>query len=211
MKKYWWLILLVAVFLPFFMYLYCEYKLNNVALSNMPNDVPKMYFDNLCPKFNKALWIYYTDDQEFRIKKISLWRVLYEFLSKRRVERDRDSVVYMASRKLIEESKKHNFRPLDWQITWLAVSEWISRNWDIDQCLSFLSNRTYFGNGCFGLAEASKFYFGKSPKELSDDEIYMLVATTWSPTQYNPKNQNEKFFKKTEKVKSVILQSKNWK
>ena len=117
----------------------------------------------------------------------------------------------MASRRLIAESKKDKFRPLDWQITWLAVSEWISRNWDIDQCLSFISNRHYYGNGYFGLVEASKGYFGKAPEELNTDEICMLIATTWGPTRYNPTEKNEKFVKKTNEIKSVILQSKNWK
>jgi membrane peptidoglycan carboxypeptidase len=125
--------------------------------------------------------------------------------------RDSDDIVYKASRILIAESKKHNFRPLDWQITWLAVSEWISRNWDIDQCLSFISNRSYYGNGYYALVEASKGYFGKTPEELDTDEICMLIATTWSHTQYNPKNKNEKFIKKSNEVKSLILQSKNWK
>jgi len=98
-----------------------------------------MVFYNHSPRFNRALWIYYTDDQELRIKKVSLWRTLYESSSKRRGwGRDSDDIVYMASRILIAGSKKENFKHLDWQITWLAVSEWISRNWGIDQCLSFL-------------------------------------------------------------------------
>jgi membrane carboxypeptidase/penicillin-binding protein PbpC len=212
MKKYRWLVLTVVVLFPVLIYVYCEYKLHGIALEYAPNDIPQMYFYNHSPRFNRALWIYYTDDQEFRIKKVSLWRALYEFLSKRRVGgRNSDDIVYMASRMLIAESKKHNLRPLDWQITWLAVSEWISRNWDIDQCLSLLSNRTYFGDGCFGIAEASKVYFAKTPEELNTDEICMLIATTWSHTQYDPRKKNEKFIRKTNEIKSVILQSKNWK
>lgn len=211
MKKYWWLVLIAVLLLPVLIYVYCEYKLHDIALRNVPNDIPKIYFDNHCPKFNRALWIYYTDDQEFKMTKISLWKTLYKFVSKRGLGKDSDYIIYMASRKLIGESKKGNFRPLNWQITWLAVSEWISRNWNIDQCLSFLSNRTYFGNGCFGITEASRVYFGKTPEELNSDEICMLIATTWGPTRYNPTNKNEKFIKKTNEIKSVILQSKNWK
>lgn len=212
MKKYWWLILIVIVLLPVLIYVYCEYRLHSIALEYTRNDIPQMYFYNHSPRFNRALWIYYTDDQKFGIKKVSLWRALYEFLSKRRVGgRDSDSIVYMASRILIAGSKKESFKHLDWQITWLAVSEWISRNWDIDQCLSFISNRSYYGNGYYGLVEASKGYFSKTPEELNTDEICMLIATTWGPTRYNPTNRNEKFIKKTNEIKSVILQSKNWK
>jgi membrane carboxypeptidase/penicillin-binding protein PbpC len=176
----------------------------------MPDDIPQIYFYNHCPKFNKALWIYYTDDQEFKIKKVSLWRTLYELFSKPVIRINNNTIVYMGSRKLIEESKQKKFKPLEWQITWLAVSEWISRNWDIDQFLSFISNRSYYGNGYFGLVEASKGYFGKSPKELNDDEICMLIATTRNPAQDNPKNSNERFLKKVGEVGKLILQSKNW-
>jgi len=73
----------------------------------------------------------------------------------------------------------------------------------------FPTNRAYFGNGCFGITEASKVYFGKTPAELNTDEICMLLATTWGPTRYNPANKNGKFIKKTNEIKSVILQSKN--
>jgi membrane carboxypeptidase/penicillin-binding protein len=137
--------------------------------------------------------------------------MLYELLFRREIEKDSDTIIYMASHILFREAKSRSFKPLSWQITSLALSEWISRNWDINQCLSFISNRSYYGNGYYGLVEASRAYFGKPSDELNADEICMLIATTLAPTRYNPTNKNERFVKKSEEIKNVILRSKNWK
>lgn len=41
MKKYWWLVLIAVLLLPVLIYVYCEYKLHDIALRNVPNDIPK--------------------------------------------------------------------------------------------------------------------------------------------------------------------------
>ena len=71
------------------------------------------------------------------------------------ITKDSDSVVYMASRYIYAESKKRDLTGLEWQVTWLAVAKWISENWDIDRCLSYLADRIYYGHGYYGLKEAS--------------------------------------------------------
>lgn len=46
-------------------------------------------------------------------------------------------------------------------------------------------NTIYFGNGYYGISEASEGYFEKSPSELSDYEAIMLAGIPNAPTDYS--------------------------
>lgn len=96
------------------------------------------------------------------------------------------------------------------QVTWLAVAKWISENWNIDRCLSFLADRIYYGHGYYGLKEAATGYFDKEPKDLSIEEISMLIATTTSPSYYDLRNKDEKLLNKSDEIKEMTLKSKSW-
>ncbi len=54
------------------------------------------------------------------------------------------------------------------------------------EILELYSNVVYFGEGCYGIEAASVHYFGKSAKDLTDDEIILLVETLKSPNTRNP-------------------------
>ena len=52
------------------------------------------------------------------------------------------------------------------------------------QILHLYANAIYFGNGCYGVAEAARFYFGKSLKELTVGEMAYLAGLPQSPGKY---------------------------
>ena len=43
----------------------------------------------------------------------------------------------------------------------------------------------YFGSGYYGIAEAAKGYYGKTPEELSDSEAIMLAGLPNAPSAYS--------------------------
>jgi len=55
-----------------------------------------------------------------------------------------------------------------------------------DEILELYCNVVYFGEGCYGLKEASTHYYGVSPMRLSTDQVAVLVKTLKSPSKYNP-------------------------
>jgi len=57
--------------------------------------------------------------------------------------------------------------------------------------LELYCNIAYFGEGNYGIREATIFYFDKSPNDLSAEEAKMLVKTLKSPSYYNPSTINE--------------------
>ncbi len=55
-----------------------------------------------------------------------------------------------------------------------------------DQILLLYLNLAYFGHGLYGVESASRFYFGKSAKDLELGEAVMLVGVIPNPTRYSP-------------------------
>ena len=55
-----------------------------------------------------------------------------------------------------------------------------------DQILEGYLNTINFGQGNFGIGNASKYYFNKSPKDLTLEEACILAGIPKSPDYYNP-------------------------
>ncbi len=55
-----------------------------------------------------------------------------------------------------------------------------------DEILELYCNVAYFGQGCYGIKEASLHYYKVAPKNLSDAQTAALVYTLRSPENYNP-------------------------
>jgi 1A family penicillin-binding protein len=54
------------------------------------------------------------------------------------------------------------------------------------QILEMYFNEIYYGNGAWGIAQAARLYFDKSPEELTDAECAMLAGVQKNPSRYNP-------------------------
>ena len=54
------------------------------------------------------------------------------------------------------------------------------------QILEMYFNEIYYGNGAWGIAQAARLYFDKSPEELTDAECALLAGVPKNPGRYNP-------------------------
>lgn len=54
------------------------------------------------------------------------------------------------------------------------------------QILEMYFNEIYYGNGAWGIAQASRLYFDKSPEELDEAECALLAGVQKNPSRYNP-------------------------
>ena len=68
----------------------------------------------------------------------------------------------------------------------LAMAIAVDRQYSKDEILDLYINSVYFGEGAFGIDEASKTYFGKSAKDLSLAESSMLIGILPAPSAYSP-------------------------
>lgn len=60
----------------------------------------------------------------------------------------------------------------------------IEQMWDKERILTVYLNVVEFGNGIYGIEEASKHYFGKSAKNLNREESALLISMLPNPKYY---------------------------
>lgn len=71
------------------------------------------------------------------------------------------------------------------------------------QILELYMDNIYFGQGCYGISEASMYYFDKTPTQLTLGEAAFLAAIPQAPSKYSQKEN----FPLTKKRQLLILQS----
>lgn len=67
-----------------------------------------------------------------------------------------------------------------------SVAVAIEQRYDKDEILAMYLNATYFGNNSFGIEQAAKNYFAKTPAELTTAESAMLIGLLPAPSIYSP-------------------------
>jgi 1A family penicillin-binding protein len=73
----------------------------------------------------------------------------------------------------------------------IVLATEIDRKYTKDQILEMYINSVYFGEGAFGIADASKAYFNKKPQDLNLAESSMLVGLLPAPSLYSPISGNK--------------------
>lgn len=72
----------------------------------------------------------------------------------------------------------------------------IEKVWSKDIILERYLNSIEMGQGVFGVEAASKYYFGKSAKDLNQSEAAWIAAVLPNPKKYDPKNPSAYLSKK---------------
>ncbi len=72
------------------------------------------------------------------------------------------------------------------------------------QIMEFYCNSNYYGNKCYGVGAASRYYFGKKCADLEPQEAAMLIGLSNSPTAYNPVLHPEAALKKRNTVLGIM-------
>lgn len=84
----------------------------------------------------------------------------------------------------------------------LFLSFELEKKYSKDQILEMYLNNAYFGNGAYGIENASLRYFGKSAKDLTISEAAVLTGSLKAPNMYNPIDDMEA----TVKRRATVLQ-----
>lgn len=77
----------------------------------------------------------------------------------------------------------------------LFISMAIENNYSKDEILSMYLNSVYYGENAFGIEDAAKTYFNKTPAELDLAESAMLVGVLPAPSAYSPITGNVEYAK----------------
>ena len=74
------------------------------------------------------------------------------------------------------------------KIAELMVAIDLEEKYSKEEILELYVNGIYFGNGCYGIGEASEYFLGKGPEDLTIEESALLAGLPQSPSRY-AKNQ----------------------
>lgn len=78
-----------------------------------------------------------------------------------------------------------------YQELFMAVA--VEQNYSKDQILEMYLNSVYYGENAFGVDDAARAYFDKSPKDLTLAESAMLVGLLPAPSAYSPISGNKDY------------------
>ena len=87
---------------------------------------------------------------------------------------------YLSQDQTVERKAKEFFLALE-----------LTKKYNKEQILTMYLNNAYFGNGVWGVEDASKKYFGASASQLTLDQAATLAGMLKGPELYNPLNSVE--------------------
>jgi len=68
----------------------------------------------------------------------------------------------------------------------LLLSVWLESRFTKDEILALYLARVYFGSGAYGIDEAARRYFDKTPQNLTISEAALLAGLLKAPSRFNP-------------------------
>lgn len=82
----------------------------------------------------------------------------------------------------------------------LSIAIAIERTYSKDEILEMYLNSVYYGENAFGITDAAKTYFGKTPAELNLAESAMLIGLLPAPSKYSPISGNAEYAKQRQET-----------
>ena len=89
----------------------------------------------------------------------------------------------------------------------IIMSYELEKKYSKDEILEIYINTIYFGNGYYGIYEASKGYLQKDPSEMNISESTMLAGVPNAPSLYNPKANINLTISRQKKVISTMVEN----
>lgn len=90
------------------------------------------------------------------------------------------------------------------KITEILLAPAVEERFSKDQIMEFYCNGNYYGNRCYGVEAASRYYFDKSSADLEPQEAAMLIGLSNSPSRYDPVANPDAALKKRNEVLSIM-------
>lgn len=127
-----------------------------------------------------------TEDKDFyRHRGVStrgVARALYVNFQAKEIKEGGSSITQQLVKNALLSPKKSYVRKYQEMV--LALE--IERRYEKEDILKMYLNEIYYGEGAWGIQDASKVYFNKEAKELTLSEVSMLAGMPKSPSTYSP-------------------------
>lgn len=103
---------------------------------------------------------------------------------------------------------KYLTQEVSWQrkVEEIFVAQELEKNFTKDEIMEFYLNNIYFGNGYYGIGNASRGYFGKDVTQLDLAQLIYLCAIPNNPTIYNPLTNSENTESRKERILMQMME-----
>ena len=108
------------------------------------------------------------------------------------------------SQQLIKNTHLTNEKTISRKLKEIKLTVQLERKYTKNEIMEMYLNTIYFGHNCFGIANATDFYFDKEPKDLTVAESALLAALIKAPNSYSPFNNLDKSLKRRNLVLSKM-------
>lgn len=105
------------------------------------------------------------------------------------------------SQQLIKNTHLSNDKTLSRKFKEIGLAKKLEKKYSKEEILELYLNTIYFGDGCYGIKNASEYYFSKNPSELTINESAVLAGLIKAPSKYSPTKNIENAIKR----KNVVL------
>lgn len=108
------------------------------------------------------------------------------------------------SQQLIKNTHLSNEKTIQRKITEIKLTKILEKNFSKDEIITAYLNTIYFGENRFGIYNASKKYFNKTPSALTLSETALLAGIISAPSRLNPCVNLEGALKKRNQVLNAM-------
>lgn len=134
---------------------------------------------------------------------IATGRVVLTNLSKGRIVAGGSTITQQLAKNMFFSFEKKYARKVAELLVAFQLEDKLSKA----EILELYSNIIYFGNGYYGITEASNGYFEVGSKELNKEQAIVLAGIPKSPNVYNPENSSHKTIGRAELVLQSMVNS----
>ena len=200
--KFFLIILLLVIIISLSYYLMVTND-TNLKISKLPlsyqniqifdrfnNDITSKYYSNIVlpdeiPDNIKMAFLV-TEDREFYNHKGIDYHRLIGALVNNIKHGDLSQGGSTITQQLVKNTHLTSDKNLNRKIKEFKIAKQIENNFSKDEILSMYLNILYFGNGIYGIKNASKVFFDKNINELNLSEACMLAGVVKNPSRYSP-------------------------
>ena len=86
------------------------------------------------------------------------------------------------------------------KLTEIMLAPAVEERFSKDKIMEFYCNSNFYGNRCYGVQAACKYYFGKKCIDIEPEEAALLIALSNSPSAYDPIQHPKKALEKRNQV-----------
>lgn len=88
-----------------------------------------------------------------------------------------------------------------------VIAQQLEKKLSKEEILTEYLNNVYFGHGNYGIGTASKYYFGKDQRELTVDEVAVIIGITNNPSLFDPVTNPDNALRKRNRILSTFLEA----